>query len=578
MKSGIRRVAALLCVLLLAACPLSVTATPVGGGQASPSDTIKAYGCDMSFWNVGGDYPDYSRVDFEKMKADGCEFVILRVGFEGTASRQDTIDSAFLNLYGQAKQAGLDVGVYFYALATTYEGAAQDAAWCIDLFEQHNLSFEYPIYYDVEDPGNGSDRPGHNVLTADEMTELCLGWAQTLEAAGYFPGVYSTYDTLIKLQPRFTDYYDVWYAYVAYEEGTPEFIPEEQDHSDFCGLWQYSWVGSFDGAVGDLDVNVAYKDYPSIMKTNGYNGLTPTWNESLSVMPRYDGFHCYDYNGNGEGIAATYQEDGAVLLTNTVSDTAWSWPSAYMVCRSAVDIHRYPLLTIQKSGTAHFNAVLQYSTADGVSGTLNIAALDGQELGEFNGGDMTVTVDIHAALRRLGHLPPDGKLSVIGITYYIMGGQGTYISLQSAAFTESPTPDRLTSPHFSIDDRLVADVKTSTTIAELLLGLDNAHGTVVRDKQHAPVTDGDKVASGMTVTIEKNGEIIRSYTLSVIGDVNGDGLMNTQDARTMMLGTLSPDFPLNDWQTRSADMDKNETINTADVRSLMVSVLRTSAS
>ncbi|MBR5134369.1 MAG: hypothetical protein IKV35_02105, partial [Clostridia bacterium] len=86
---------ACLCVLMVTALLISVSsvavmATPVGGGQQSGSSTIKAYGCDMSFWNVGGYYPDYSMVDFKKMKADGCDFVILRIGFEGTATRQNT--------------------------------------------------------------------------------------------------------------------------------------------------------------------------------------------------------------------------------------------------------------------------------------------------------------------------------------------------------------------------------------------------------------------------------------------------------------------------------------------------------
>ncbi len=287
-------------LLLLITMLLPVSATPVGGGQASTVG-IKAYGCDLSFWNVGGYTPDYTMIDFEKMKADGCEFVILRMGFEGTASRENALDTAFVTLYEKARAAGLGVGAYFYALATTYEGAAEDAQWCIDIFEQYNMYFEYPIYYDVEDPGNGADRPGHDVLTAEETTQLCLGWCETLSAAGYFPGTYGIYETIAKLLPAYTQYYDVWYAYVAYAEDTPEFIPEEQDWSSFCGMWQYSWEGDYDG-VGStgLDVNVAYKDYPSIMAANGYNNVPK--NHTIT----------FDTNG-GSAVRAAVVADGKTL-------------------------------------------------------------------------------------------------------------------------------------------------------------------------------------------------------------------------------------------------------------------------
>ncbi len=575
MRRFIKCGTALLCALLLAVLPLTATAAPIGGGQASPSGTIKHYGCDVSFWNVGGYYPDYARVDFEKMKADGCGFVILRMGFEGTASRENALDSAFLTLYENAKQAGLGVGVYFYALATTYEGAAEDAAWCIDIFEQYDMSFEYPIYYDVEDPGNGADRLGHYVLTDTQMTQLCLGWAETLEAAGYFPGVYGTHETLTKLLPAYTDVYDIWLAYVAYEEETPEFIPEEQDHSYFCGMWQYSWVGSFDGVVGDLDVNVAYKDYPTIMKQNGYNNMVPEWGTSPSVMIEQSRFIPYDYNGLGEGISPTYNSDSSVTLTNTVSTASWSWPSAYMVCKNYVDITRYPLLTVQKSGTAHFNAVLQYMTPSGSTATLNLASLDGQSSGEFDSGDMTITVDVQTALRNLGHLPQNGILGVVGVTYFIMGLKNSYVTVHSATFAESPIPDELTSSYYTIDGDFITGVQAPTTVATLLNRLDNANGVVVRSASGTVASNGHTVATGMTVAIEKGDTVMKSYTVVVGGDVNGDGVRTPLDARAALISIVSEGDALAACQILAADYDRNGIITTADARRMLLAIAAT---
>jgi hypothetical protein len=38
------------------------------------------------------------------------------------------------------------------------------------------------------------------------------------------------------------------------------------------GMWQYSSTGSVDGISGNVDMDYCYKDYPGIIKKNGYNG------------------------------------------------------------------------------------------------------------------------------------------------------------------------------------------------------------------------------------------------------------------------------------------------------------------
>ena len=66
------------------------------------------YGADISFWNVSvSSGNDYSRVDFAKMKASGCDYVILRIGYEARATRQNVIDSAFIEYYKRGRAAGM---------------------------------------------------------------------------------------------------------------------------------------------------------------------------------------------------------------------------------------------------------------------------------------------------------------------------------------------------------------------------------------------------------------------------------------------------------------------------------------
>ena len=121
-----------------------MTASAIAGGGLQQS-SFRSYGADISFWNVNGSALNYSLVDFAKMKADGCQFVILRIGDEGSSSRTNTLDTAFVEFYNRARAAGMPLGVYFYSLATTYSGAVEDANWVADKIEAYGMYFEYPI-------------------------------------------------------------------------------------------------------------------------------------------------------------------------------------------------------------------------------------------------------------------------------------------------------------------------------------------------------------------------------------------------------------------------------------------------
>ena len=43
--------------------------------------------------------------------------------------------------------------------------------------------------------------------------------------------------------------------------------------SEQCGIWQYTSQGKIDGINGNVDLDISYKNYPEIMKSNGLNGF-----------------------------------------------------------------------------------------------------------------------------------------------------------------------------------------------------------------------------------------------------------------------------------------------------------------
>lgn len=207
--------------------------------------TIK--GIDVSKWQ--------GTIDWAKVKASGIDFAILRCSF-GRASSQK--DAMFETNYKNAKAAGMPVGAYHYSYATTVEQAKAEAQLCLNTIK--GKTFEYPIYFDIEDPSQSS-------LSKSTISAIIKAFCKTVEEAGYYVGIYANLSWLnTKIDDECKKRYDVW---LAQWSGEPTYTGS-------FGMWQNSSKGTVPGISGNVDTDVSYKDYPSIIKKNGLNGFTKT--------------------------------------------------------------------------------------------------------------------------------------------------------------------------------------------------------------------------------------------------------------------------------------------------------------
>lgn len=215
------------------------------GGMAGDGK-IYAHGLDLSSWQG-------SNLNFQNIKNAGYSYVILRAG---TSYGKD---SCFETYYQRAKAAGLDVGAYYYSYATSVSGARTDAnnmiAWL------GGKTFEYPIYFDYEDPSQ-------DYLSQTTSKNICLTFMDTLADRGYLVGLYTGYYKSTQLLlSQICEKYEFWVAY--YYDNTYTSLG-----TSFCkryGMYQYTCTKYVNGA-GPFDANVAYKDYPAIVKKYGFNG------------------------------------------------------------------------------------------------------------------------------------------------------------------------------------------------------------------------------------------------------------------------------------------------------------------
>lgn len=219
-------------------------------GAEGDGEGVLAYGIDISYYNKD--------VDFEALKADGIDFVIIRAG-----SIYQNPDNMFESHYKKAKAAGLDVGAYFYTYADSVNDIKNEVEILLDILD--GKQFEYPIYFDMEEEF-------HKDLPVSLKMDMCRTFCELLIENGYFPGIYSGLNFLKDnyFEEETLTYYDIWVARYPYVDYNYDYTV--YDYSDTYGMWQYTDRGSIDGIKGNVDLNVAYKDYPAIIKKYGYNG------------------------------------------------------------------------------------------------------------------------------------------------------------------------------------------------------------------------------------------------------------------------------------------------------------------
>ena len=183
--------------------------------------------------------------DFGAAKAAGKDFCIVRIGRSRWDGQQE-LDDLFIHNINAAKAAGMDIGVYFYSLATTTWAAQQEAMWLIDQLEiyLHGVELKAGIWLDVEEDVQRD-------LGASALTSVIMAWVNEMNAAGKYVGIYGSYDTLVNYVnlesiPDYVPFFVATYGPVNY------FKREYPDKN--CAIWQYSDAGNIGGCSVDLDV------------------------------------------------------------------------------------------------------------------------------------------------------------------------------------------------------------------------------------------------------------------------------------------------------------------------------------
>jgi len=185
-------------------------------------------------------------IDWEKVKNAGYDFAFIRIGYRGYGkSGSINLDKTFKQNIENAHNAGIDVGVYFFAQAINEEEALEEAEFVLENLAGYDL--ELPVVYDPESILNDTARTDN--VTGEQFTRNTIEFCSRVKEAGYEVAIYSNMLwEAFQFDMNQLCGYTIWYADYELYPQTPY---------DFT-YWQYSESGHVDGIDGVVNLDIEF--------------------------------------------------------------------------------------------------------------------------------------------------------------------------------------------------------------------------------------------------------------------------------------------------------------------------------
>lgn len=183
-------------------------------------------------------------VDFSKLKQQGVNFVIIRVGWIGNYNNH-TLDKYFNEYISKAIENNISFGFYVYNYCKSPNKVLEGAKWLYEKIK--NYSPTYPIFIDMEDT---------TIIEcgAENLTSQCKTFCDFFIEKGYKAGVYANknwFNNYLEIKELLN--YNIWLA---------EWNNRDKHTFNYkVDIWQYTSNGMLNGIVGRVDMNKALTSF-----------------------------------------------------------------------------------------------------------------------------------------------------------------------------------------------------------------------------------------------------------------------------------------------------------------------------
>lgn len=184
-------------------------------------------------------------INWDKVKAAGIQFAILRCGLGDDVKSQD--DVQFERNYTECKRVGIPVTVYHFSYAINKNKVATEVTHIKRLLEGKTI--DGPVYIDVENT-KGLD---WRSISDAEMLEIMKEFNTQLNALGYKMGIYSSRAAFWNEKMA-----DPWYDNIS--KWVAEYAAKVNKFDRPYDIWQNSSKGSVEGISGNVDTNIMYNE------------------------------------------------------------------------------------------------------------------------------------------------------------------------------------------------------------------------------------------------------------------------------------------------------------------------------
>lgn len=177
-------------------------------------------------------------INFAKVKEDGFQDVILRLGWIGNKENH-TQDLKFEEYYAQCRYYGFNIGVYIYSYCKNQDTLLSGCRWALNKLTSKEINL--PIFLDLEDDSISN-------LGKENLTNQAIEFCKYFQNFGFTSGVYANkYWFTTKLEMNKLLNYKLWWA---------EYNGKDNPTNNYkIDLWQYTSKGKVSGINTNVDIS-----------------------------------------------------------------------------------------------------------------------------------------------------------------------------------------------------------------------------------------------------------------------------------------------------------------------------------
>ncbi|MHB1153997.1 MAG: GH25 family lysozyme [Eubacteriales bacterium] len=211
-------------------------------------------------------------IDWRKVKESGIDFAMIRAGGGNYVDRQFKANMA------NALRYGIDCGSYWFSYAVNRAEAVAEAKMFLSLVKPYKLT--YPLAFDYEYASVDHALKDHGITITPEIAcDIVAGFMNFIAAAGYYIVNYTNNDYLSRYftHPCMSKY-EVWLArWTKFKPPNVTGLWQNEVRGSVADVQAYpqraTVVGGVPGIKGAIDMDISYKDYPSIIRSAKLNNI-----------------------------------------------------------------------------------------------------------------------------------------------------------------------------------------------------------------------------------------------------------------------------------------------------------------